>query len=330
MHRAGFTFVAGILTGGFLLLVLSVSGASAGMSQDLADCTAAKGRSAATACTRVMKSGRLSDDQMYIGYFNRGTAYLRAGDAAKARDDFSKVIDLKPGFARGYGARAQAEEDLGNRDRALDDLRRAIERDRKQWRFRYDRALLLRADADTAGALDDLDAAAELDPDAKHVPLMRVIVLAEKGSYSDARREIDAIFKSGAPDIAAYYARALLAFEEGHTSEAEADADRALKDNDDFGAAHLLKGRIFERRNSGKAARAAFRKALAGSYEAFDARAARRSAEDRLAASDGSKTSSKGGKRKGDVAQASLKERPLDCKVFLPATGTVVSAKCNE
>ena len=36
-------------------------------------------------------------------------------------------------------------------------------------------------------------------------------------------------------------------------------------------------------------------------------------------------------KRDDDVAEVSLpKKGPLDCKVFLPATGTVVTAKCNE
>jgi hypothetical protein len=34
---------------------------------------------------------------------------------------------------------------------------------------------------------------------------------------------------------------------------------------------------------------------------------------------------------KADVAEVKLdKPRPLDCKVFLPATGSVVSAKCSE
>ena len=68
------------------------------MSQDLASCTAAKNRAAADACTRVMDSGRLPREQMYIGYFNRGTAFRRAGDFDKAVSDFTKVLELKPGL----------------------------------------------------------------------------------------------------------------------------------------------------------------------------------------------------------------------------------------
>ncbi len=36
-------------------------------------------------------------------------------------------------------------------------------------------------------------------------------------------------------------------------------------------------------------------------------------------------------RRKADVAEVKLeKPRPLDCKVFLPATGSVVTSKCSE
>ncbi len=98
MLRAYFVLIGGLLSGGFLLLVVMATGVQAGMSQDLASCTAAKNRSAAAACTRVMDSGRLPRAQMYIGHFNRGTAYRRAGDFDKAVSDFSKVLELKPGL----------------------------------------------------------------------------------------------------------------------------------------------------------------------------------------------------------------------------------------
>ena len=80
MLRAYFVLIGGLLTGCFLLVALMATSASAGMSDDLSSCTAAKNRAAAAACTRVMDSGRLPREQMYIGYFNRGSAYRRAGD----------------------------------------------------------------------------------------------------------------------------------------------------------------------------------------------------------------------------------------------------------
>ena len=52
-----------------------------------------------------MDSGRLPREQMYIGYFNRGIAFRRAGDFDKAVSDFTKVLELKPGFRAPMGAR---------------------------------------------------------------------------------------------------------------------------------------------------------------------------------------------------------------------------------
>ena len=66
----------------------------AGMNEDLADCAAAKGRESANACTRVMDSGRLPRDEFYIGYFNRGAGYRKAGDL-----DAADLDDLRSGHA---------------------------------------------------------------------------------------------------------------------------------------------------------------------------------------------------------------------------------------
>src|SRR5665648_349277 len=92
---------------------------------------------AAAACTRVMDSGRLPREQMDIGFFNRGSANRRAGDFSKAVADFTKVLELKPGFARAYEARGLAQDDLDNRDKALADLDEAIKQDGNAWQLIY-------------------------------------------------------------------------------------------------------------------------------------------------------------------------------------------------
>jgi hypothetical protein len=122
-----------------------------------------------------------------------------------------------------------------------------------------------------------------------------------------------------------------VAFAEGRVDAAEADVERALKLRADFAAAHMLKGRILEEDGDRTGARARFDKALAGAADSFDGRTTRRIARQRLSVlgSSGSKT----GKVKGksEIAEVSLeKPRALDCKVFLPATGSVVTAKCSE
>jgi hypothetical protein len=117
---------------------------------------------------------------------------------------------------------------------------------------------------------------------------------------------------------------------------AEKDIDRALDLRTDFAAAHMLKGRILEERGEASAARQRFQKALDGEMDSFDGRAARRLAKARLAddkadSSKPEKSVLKKSVAKADVAEVNLdKPRPLDCKVFLPATGSVVTAKCSE
>lgn len=229
----------------------------AGMRQDLASCTAAKGRSSAAACTRVMNSGRLPRSQSYIGHFNRGSSYRRAGDFRKALADFQKVVALKPRFARGYHARGLAYEDLGKRDKALADLQRAIKLNKKDWSAYYSRASLRRAEGSYDAALRDLKTAANLKPSKTHIGLLRALVLADKGAISVARAEINKIIANGNGNASSYYARAEVAFVEERLDASEDDLDRVLKLKPDYGPAHLLMGRILAARGDTAGARRA-------------------------------------------------------------------------
>jgi tetratricopeptide (TPR) repeat protein len=337
MLRACFVLIGGILTGGFLLIALMATSASAGMSQDLSSCNAAKDRAGAAACTRVMSSGRLPNEQMYIGHFNRGTGYRRAGDTDKAISDFTKVLQLKPDFVRAYEARGMAHADSGDREAAMADLDEAVKRGGEQWQYHYTRAVVLRANGDREGALRDLEAAMDIDREAAFPPLMRALIFADQGSFEDARGEINRVLSRGRETAAAHYARASVAFAEGRVEAAEKDVDRALDLRADFTAAHMLRGRILEERGETKAARQSFEKALDGEVDSFDGRAARRLAKARLGNKDKAdsgepeKSASKKPAANADVAEVKLeKSRPLDCKVFLPATGSVVTAKCSE
>jgi tetratricopeptide (TPR) repeat protein len=212
-----------------------------------------------------------------------------------------------------------------------------VKRGGDQWQFHYSRAVVLRADGDREGALRDLEAAMDLDREAAFPPLMRALILADQGSFESARSEINRVLSRGSETAAAHYARASVAFAEGRVEAAEKDVDRALDLRADFAAAHLLKGRILEERGEASAARQRFEKALADTTDSFDGRATRRLAKARLTIGDRGdsgkpeKSARKKSVAKADVAEVNLdKPRPLDCKVFLPATGSVVTAKCSE
>lgn len=352
MLRSYFTLV-----GGLALAAGMASPSYAGMSQDLSSCTAAKDPGAAAACTRIMNSGRLPREQMWIGYFNRGTANRHSGRYAMAVADFTQVLALNPGYARAYQSRGMAQDDLGARDKALIDLDKAIDVDPKDWSAFYSRAVVMRANGDSEPALRDLDTAANLNNKMPQIPLMRALILADKGSYDAARAEINEVISGGRGDAAANYARAAVAFDEKRFDAAEADLDRALELRANFAAAHALMGRILEERGDKAAAKVRYDKALAAPPDFFDSRTARQVARERLALVGGKSDASQNAADKGsddketisksdaiegdsdlaakdtaDVADAALPrpERPIDCRVFLPASGVTVSSKCSE
>ena len=326
MLRGRFVLIGGVLTGGFLTVVLLATSASAGMQRDLSNCTAAKDRAGAAACTRVMDSGRLPDAQMYIGFFNRGTALSRAGAYDRAIVDFSRALERRSQFARAFEARGLAYAAQGAVSKAIADLDASVMREPKEWRFLFSRASVLRADGQREAALADLDAARSLKSHEPKIALMRALLLADGGDYRGANDEVDSVSSAGGDDAAARYVRAAIAFAEGRGQDAAVLVDRALELRADFSAAQTLKGRILEARGEAAAARKHFEQALAAGGGSFDAPAARRTARERLDA-----LGKDAGKRGAEVAAAPAgTARQLDCKVFLPATGSVITATCSE
>lgn len=317
--------VAAVLATAYMVAVIVATvglstQASAGMSQDLKSCTAAEGRNSAAACTRVMNSGRLPREQFYIGYFNRGSGYRRAGDFDKALADFKKVVTLRPKFARGYHMRGLVQGDLGARDEAFADLDRAIELDSREWSTYYSRASLLQAKGDNDGALADLKTAGDLKPNETKVNLLRALVMADEGDYVGARSEVNKVISSGRDAAGAYYVRAAVAFGEKRLDAAEEDVERALARRDTFPAAHALQGRIQEARGDTAGAKARYRKAIALPVENIEARNARKVANERLEAL---------GVATADVALSQPKLE-VGCKRFLPATGTIINMDCDK
>ncbi len=319
-----------------LVFAAGFAPAYAGMQNDLELCTAAQGRSSAAACTRVMNSGRLRDQDVYIGYYNRADAYEKAGDFAKALADLDKVIEIKPKFARGYLARGLVQDDLGATDKALADLDRAIVLKPDDAGIYVHRATVLRGKRDFEGALADLKKAADLDPKREKTPLQRAIVLAESGDIKAASDAADALFASGTPDAATYYVRATVAFFDERMDAAQSDLERALKLNASFAGAHTLMGRIEEKRGNASKAKAQYETALKSVAQEFDRRLAVKTARERIAALKdvtASVASNQQHEPEPDVAAApapvSASESAPGCKRFLPATGTIISADCD-
>lgn len=306
------------MVGLLLLPVAFATPSMAGMTKDLADCTAADRPSSAAACTRVLESGRLPRSQHYIAHYNRGWSHYNAGNYDEALADLDAAVEHNSGYADTYYSRSVIHHRLGNSDRARDDLNRYLELKGKSWTAYYLRAQMYRRLDDTDRALADLKQAAALKPSESKVGVLRALVLSDKGDHSAARTEIDKVLADGDEKAGAYYARALISYRDRQLPDAARDAEKAVSLQSDHAAAQALLGRIREDQGDTASAKTHYERALAAPTKTVDIRTAQEEARKRL---DGmtSKTA-----EPAPVTRAA----GLDCRRFSPVAGVTIGVAC--
>lgn len=324
-----------------LVLTALVTPALAGMTQDLADCTATDKTTSAAACTRVMESGRLWENQHYIGHYNRGWSYFNAGDYDKALADFDRSIKLNPGHADTYLSRALARHMLGARVESAADLDLYLEKKGETAEARINRARLFLARKEPDRAFSEAQSAAAVDPDDHRIEALRALALADLGELAPARIAADKAIAMKPAEAGPYYARAVVAHREGKRDEAGTDVEKALSIRDRFVAAHTLKGKLHEEKGETDAAVASFRRAVEGAAKAPDAIAAQAEARERLAALTGEAAPARvaasfqnGQAHRKDEDEPQPRDAPRggesDCRRFIPAAGTTVAVDCSD
>jgi tetratricopeptide (TPR) repeat protein len=97
-------------------------------------------------------------------YFNRGSVLARRGHYREAIDDFSRAIELHSGFAEAYYNRARLLARLGQTEQALRDLARAIEIDPRNAAAFYNRGTIYGGLGEDRKALADFNRAVEINP----------------------------------------------------------------------------------------------------------------------------------------------------------------------
>jgi tetratricopeptide (TPR) repeat protein len=79
------------------------------------------------ACTRLIETNELRQDNRAIAYYNRGSAHWRRLDFAAAIADENEAIEIDPKFANAYGARGRAYAFKGDHAGAIADFSKRIE-----------------------------------------------------------------------------------------------------------------------------------------------------------------------------------------------------------
>ena len=306
----------------------------AGMTQDLADCTAADRMTSVDACTRVMNSGRLPKNQLYIGHFNRGSAHFHSGSYDKALSDFDKSIDYNPGYADTYYKRALVQHERGNRERSLADLDRYLEKKGDVAEAHINRARLFRRRSELNQAFSELQKASALDPGEIKAQILRALVLSDLGEQGPARIEADKAVTAGPDNADAYYARATVAFRDANYAAALTDIEKALALKATFPAVLMLRGRIEEQQGEKDKAAASFRKVLEGAPKSLDARAAQDDARARLATLEPlaavAPVSNPAPQLQPQSDAAASVARVSECRRFIPSAQTTVAVECPK
>ena len=118
-----------------LILLFVASPAHAALSPEWQACVGGPGYTpdqSIAGCTTIITSGRESNENLAIAYYNRGLAYNSKGQYDRAIQDYDQAIRLKPDFALAYGNRGFSylkKGSLRDLDQAIADSQQALRLD---------------------------------------------------------------------------------------------------------------------------------------------------------------------------------------------------------
>ncbi|MGW5684097.1 tetratricopeptide repeat protein [Nonomuraea sp. NPDC003754] len=166
-------------------------------------------------------------------YLDRGDLLRRLGRTEQALADFESAMRLSPPWPEPYYNRAELRYAAGDLDGALHDLDRALELDPDFAPAYVNRAGLRAATGRYGPARSDVERGLGLDPGNAHLLCVLGQIEAAEGRPAEARAAFDAALKADPGLVEAWASRGALEFDLGRYGEAAADLDRAvaLKEN---------------------------------------------------------------------------------------------------
>jgi len=114
------------------------------------------------------------DPKDYREYYNRGIARLEEVEHDHAISDFTKTIEMRPGFAMAHFYRGRTYFRKGEHDKAIADYTRAIEIDEQRFAVAYaERALNYYIKKDYDKAWEDVHKAQSLGQEVRFLEILR-------------------------------------------------------------------------------------------------------------------------------------------------------------
>lgn len=169
-------------------------------------------------------------------------------DPERAIKGCTELLQQTPRHARARYKRAEAHQRLGRYKEAIEDYNAAIEIDQSNPDYFHDRGLAYDRLGDLDRALADLNRAMKLRPDETHA--IRTLVYARarankelKEALADANRLIELDRKQAKRLGASFHVRSFVHFRLGQWREAIADADTAISLHGNFAGSFFVRGK---------------------------------------------------------------------------------------
>ena len=172
-----------------LLTALALTGlpARAADRQDFDACRAATNVAIAIAsCTRVIDDTRLRPEARAEAYWSRGEANDQTGQKERAIADYTEAIRLEPDATRAYFARGQIYQSRGDHDLAIADFSKFVQLDPKAFGALYARGNSYREKGDLDRAIADYNEAIRILPNLPSAYHARGVAYRLKGDREHA------------------------------------------------------------------------------------------------------------------------------------------------
>lgn len=175
-------------------------------------------------------------------YISRGTEALQRSQYSEAIENFTKVVELKPGHAEAYYDRGNAYGGQGEYDRAIQDLTKAIELNPDYAEAYALRGGIYNIQNEHDRAIQDSTKTIELNPEHPRAHAIRGAAYGSQGEYDRAIQDLTKTIELNPDDATSYAIRGRIYNIQNEYDRAIQDSTKAIELNPNYVAAYYARG----------------------------------------------------------------------------------------